>query len=86
MAMVVYEEPIEGVNADATTVRHVHKDPYCQVMARRRAGHRHAEGPWDELGEHLVLLVAGLGITPDNYRERYVRLMRMGMIHTPTDE
>ena len=85
-AMVVYEEASDEDHSELTRVMHCHKDEPCQDTARQMAKQRGCNGPWDELGNHLVWMAANAGMSLDDLSEKHEYLSQRDMIPVITNE
>jgi hypothetical protein len=79
-AIVVYTDPPTGGAADLTKVFHAHKRDYCQNKVRRIAKCRSGYDLWDELGNHLVMLLASVGMKPENVSDTYDHLQARELV------
>lgn len=85
-AMAVYEESAPDDDAVLTRVFHAHKDDECQASVRQSAAHKDANGMWEEMSRHLVMVAVNMGMFPIDFAKRYDSLLARGRVPPPRDE
>src|SRR5262249_3373181 len=86
--LVVYEEAAPGAEPATTRAFVTHKRPACRLRAWAMAGYAddtgdvRDDGPCLELASHLVYLLTGVGMFPEEFSEEYEFMLAKGEVPT----